>query len=74
MAARGTNCGMRWFKASVQRGRAGKKLAKNWGWRTSRPPGTTEKELGPVSKIGNLGEDPEMRYTPGGSAVAKFTN
>ena|SRR5207245_3476352 len=24
-----------------------------------------KKEPGPVSKIGNLGEDPEMRYTPG---------
>lgn len=31
------------------------------------------KSVNKVILIGNLGKDPEMRYTPSGTAVAKFT-
>ena len=31
------------------------------------------KSVNKVILIGNLGKDPEMKYTPGGTAVAKFT-
>ncbi|MCL5256304.1 MAG: single-stranded DNA-binding protein [Chloroflexi bacterium] len=31
------------------------------------------KSLNKVMLIGNLGKDPEMRYTPGGSAVTTFS-
>ncbi len=41
-----------------------------------RPPGVESSSYGIVNKVilvGNLGRDAELRYTPGGAAVAKFS-